>query len=60
MLRAQVIHSDANPENVLVAGKRLGFIDFGDAIKAPLVFDVAIAASYMRVFDGDPTMSVPA
>jgi Ser/Thr protein kinase RdoA (MazF antagonist) len=54
-LRAQVIHSDANPENVLVAGKRLGFIDFGDAIKAPLVFDVAIAASYMRVFDGDPT-----
>lgn len=58
MLRAQVIHSDANPENVLVAGKRLGFIDFGDAIKAPLVFDVAIAASYMRVFDGDPTMLI--
>ena len=57
-LRTQVIHSDANPENVLVAGTRLGFIDFGDAIKAPLVFDVAIAASYMRVFDGDPTMLI--
>ena len=54
-LRAQVIHSDANPENVLVTDDGLGFIDFGDIIKAPLVFDVAIAASYMRVLDEDPT-----
>jgi len=54
-LRAQVIHSDANPENVLVTEEGLGFIDFGDIIKAPLVFDVAIAASYMRVPGEDPT-----
>ncbi len=54
-LRAQVIHSDANPENVLVTEEGLGFIDFGDIIKAPLVFDVAIAASYMRVPGDDPT-----
>ena len=53
-LRAQVIHSDANPENVLVTDDGLGFIDFGDIIKAPLVFDVAIAASYMRVPGEDP------
>ena len=57
-LRTQVIHGDANPENVLVAGEELGFIDFGDAIKAPLVFDVAIAASYMRASDGDPAMLI--
>ena len=54
-LRAQVIHSDANPENVLVTEEGLGFIDFGDIIKAPLVFDVAIAASYMRAPGEDPT-----
>lgn len=54
-LRKQVIHADANPENVLVTDSGLGFIDFGDAIRAPLVFDVAIAASYLREYDGDPT-----
>ena len=54
-LRAQVIHSDANPENVIVTDEGLGFIDFGDIIKAPLVFDVAIAASYMRVPGENPT-----
>ena len=57
-LRAQAIHSDANPENVLVADGELGFIDFGDIIKAPLVFDVAIAASYMRAYEDDPTMLI--
>lgn len=53
-LRSQVIHGDANPGNVLLSGKSLGFIDFGDIIKAPLVFDVAIAASYLRSLDDDP------
>lgn len=53
-LRSQVIHSDANPGNVLLSNDGVGFIDFGDIIKAPLVFDVAIAASYVRSFDGDP------
>ena len=50
-LRAQVIHADANPENVLVDAARsdvAGFIDFGDMLRAPLVFEVAIAAAYLR------------
>lgn len=53
-LRAQIIHSDANPGNVLMSEEGIGFIDFGDIIKAPLVFEVAIAASYLRSFDSDP------
>ncbi len=56
-LPAQVIHGDPNPENVLLdAGKRRfsGFIDFSDAIRAPRVFDVAIAASYLRADSPDP------
>ena len=53
-LRSQVIHSDANPGNVLLAKDGIGLIDFGDILKAPLVFDVAIAISYLRSFDADP------
>ncbi len=50
-LRTQVIHSDANPGNVLLCGDGIGFIDFGDMTRAPLVFDVAIAAAYLRADD---------
>lgn len=53
-LRSQVIHSDANPGNVLLAEDGIGFIDFSDILKAPLVFEVAIAISYLRSFDADP------
>lgn len=53
-LRSQVIHGDANPGNVLLSEAGIGFIDFSDIIKAPLVFDVAIAASYLRSFDNNP------
>ena len=57
-LRSQVIHSDMNPDNVLVSADDpdtvAGIIDFGDMIFAPLVADVAIACSYLRVADGDP------
>lgn len=56
-LRKQVIHGDANPENVLVDSSRRrisGFIDFGDMIRAPLIFEVAIAASYLRAADTQP------
>jgi hydroxylysine kinase len=55
-LRHQVIHGDANPDNVLLAGDAsevIGFIDFGDMIRAPRIVDVAIAASYLRALDGD-------
>lgn len=53
-LRTQVIHGDANPGNVLVSDEGFGFIDFGDSIRAPLIMDVAIAASYLRSLGGDP------
>ena len=57
-LRAQVIHADANPGNILLADGAIGFIDFSDIVRAPLVFDVAIAASYLRSFEADPLQFV--
>lgn len=57
-LRRQVIHSDFNPDNVLVASAGsdavVGVIDFGDMLSAPLIADVAIGASYARPPEGDP------
>ena len=61
-LRAQVIHSDVNPANLLVdpaAPDRLvGVIDFADLIRAPLVFDLAIAAAYQCMGEGEPGMVI--
>ena len=54
-LPRQAIHGDPNPENVLVSGGAIGFIDFGDMTRAPRVFDLAIAASYLRS-DDDPLL----
>ena len=53
-LRTRVIHGDPNPGNVLSWDGEIGFIDFGDSVRAPLVFDVAIAASYLRVRESSP------
>jgi Ser/Thr protein kinase RdoA (MazF antagonist) len=57
-LRAQVIHSDMNPDNLLVdtgdPAVVAGIIDFGDMLYAPLVADVAIACAYLRPERGDP------
>ena len=50
----QAIHGDANPENVLVTGDDIGFIDFGDMVRAPRILDVAIAAAYLRGAGRDP------
>ncbi len=50
-LRKQVIHNDANPANVLISGDRTtvsGIIDFSDMVRAPLIVEVATAASYLR------------
>jgi Ser/Thr protein kinase RdoA (MazF antagonist) len=56
-LRAQVIHNDLNPGNVLLTDAEppgvAGVIDFGDMLRAPLIVDVAIAASYLRATDDD-------
>ncbi|MFP9228288.1 phosphotransferase [Pectobacterium cacticida] len=49
-LRRQVIHNDLNPHNVLVGEndpvRVTGIIDFGDAIFAPLICEVATALAY--------------
>ncbi len=63
-LRWQVIHNDLNPENVLLAAEGspevVGIIDFGDMLEAPLIVDLAIAASYLRWAEGDPLTGVMA
>ena len=57
-LRAQVIHSDLNPDNLVVRAddpdRIAGVIDFGDMLHAPLVADVAIGCSYHPIVDGHP------
>lgn len=57
-LRRQLIHNDANLDNVLTpaAGdpQISGLIDFGDMLTAPLVQDVATAAAYQLRPDGHP------
>ncbi len=56
-LRSQVIHGDANPGNILLdpdSHRVMGVIDFGDAVRAPLIFEVAIAAAYLRSSRADP------
>ncbi|KAF1052913.1 MAG: Homoserine kinase [Stenotrophomonas maltophilia] len=49
-LRAQVIHNDLNPHNVIVQHTHpeclANILDFGDMVHAPLVNDVAVAAAY--------------
>jgi Ser/Thr protein kinase RdoA (MazF antagonist) len=57
-MRAQVIHSDLNPDNVVIDGadpdRVVGVIDFGDMLHAPLIVDVGIGCSYLRMPGGDP------
>lgn len=52
----QVIHGDLNPGNVLLTSDKTsiaGVIDFGDMVRAPIIADLAIAASYLRSVDTD-------
>jgi len=61
-LPRQAIHNDANPENILIdaADNVSGFIDFGDALKAPRIIEVAIAASYLRTGGENPLKYIEA
>jgi Ser/Thr protein kinase RdoA (MazF antagonist) len=54
-LPGQVIHNDANDDNILLdsEGRISGIIDFGDMLKAPRIVEVSTAASYLRSVD-DP------
>jgi hypothetical protein len=54
-LYSQVIHGDANLGNVLETRDGIAFIDFGDSVKAPRVYDLAIAAAYLRSTGDDPS-----
>jgi len=53
-LRAQVIHNDLNPANVIIDPRDpdqvRGVIDFGDMVYAPLAVDVAVGIAY-QLFD---------
>ncbi len=57
-LPTQVIHNDFNCENILVDPDKpdevSGIIDFGDMVRAPRVFDVAVGASYMLDEESEP------
>jgi hydroxylysine kinase len=57
-LRSQVIHNDFHLYNVLVApddhARIVGIIDFGDMLHAPLVGEVATAASFHMAGSDDP------
>ncbi|MCW2271553.1 hypothetical protein D3C77_15000 [compost metagenome] len=56
-LRKQVIHNDTNPHNIIVDAKHpdvlRSILDFGDMVYAPLVNEVAVAASYHLGQAGD-------
>lgn len=57
----QVSHNDLNPHNVLVSPDQLsisGIIDFGDALYAPRVNNLATALSYQWVDGQDPLACV--
>lgn len=57
-LRKQVIHNDLSKSNFIVAqdndGELAGILDFGDMTYAPLICDLAIAASYQMQDTNDP------
>jgi 4-aminobutyrate aminotransferase-like enzyme/Ser/Thr protein kinase RdoA (MazF antagonist) len=57
-LRAQIIHNDLTPDNILVAendpGCIVGIIDFGDMTHTPLVIDLATTIAPMLRGHDDP------
>jgi hydroxylysine kinase len=63
-LRAQIIHNDMNPYNVMV-GERdpdqiAGIFDFGDMVHTALINDLAVCASYNINAGDDPLGGVVA
>lgn len=62
LLRAQIVHNDFNPHNILVdapqARRPVGLIDFGDMVHTPLVCDLAVACSYQISQGPDPLQDI--
>lgn len=62
-LPVQLIHNDLNPHNILInrrTGTVSGIIDLGDAVRAPRINDVAVAAAYHVGADRDPLAGIEA
>jgi hydroxylysine kinase len=61
--RAQVIHNDLNPHNLLVdpanPDELTGIIDFGDMVRAPLADEAAVASAYLLTASPAPLGTVP-
>ena len=57
-LPSQVIHNDANENNIVVNGDALGLIDFGDIIWAPRIVGLATALAYAAQRLDDPVRDV--
>ena len=61
-LRRQPIHNDFNLYNLLVepddADSIAGILDFGDMVEAPMVNDLAVAASYQIDAEHDPLSTI--
>ncbi len=57
-LRAQIVHNDLTPDNILVAendpGRIVGIIDFGDMVHTPLINDLATTIAPMLRGHDDP------
>ncbi|ANL51038.1 aminoglycoside phosphotransferase protein (plasmid) [Rhizobium phaseoli] len=58
VLRSQLVHNDLNSDNIVVdpisTDTVTGIIDFGDMVKTPVLFDVAVAAAYQLTEAADP------
>lgn len=59
-MKSLKIHGDFNEQNILVGKKPgkteytvIGFIDFGDTQYSCLVFEIALALTYMLLTSGD-------
>lgn len=58
-LPAQLIHNDANDNNIVVAeGQVTSLIDFGDVIVAPRICGLAVACAYAITGTDDPVFEI--
>jgi len=58
-LNTQLIHNDANDNNIVVRdGRVVSLIDFGDVIAAPRICGLAVAATYALDDSADPIRGI--